>query len=173
MAIIALLLCVTTSAARSKFPFHSGYNGWYGTIGAAIGQETFIGAPKLGIYREQAWKHGSFGRGYRHSACYAGVEGSALAWIGTGIYTAGINIGFRYQSFTLDNSLSRTIVTNTDMLRIAWYNSCNPKLGYHFGPVWIKAGPSFWLKGNADWGSWMKMGSVPLNLEVHYVQKIR
>jgi hypothetical protein len=172
LIVAAMFTCIGVSAAHTEFRSKKGRNRWFGTIGAAIGQETFIGAPRFGIYKEFAWKHGSFQDGYKSSGCYVGVEGSTLVWIGAGIYTVGVNAGVRHQSFTLDNSLSRTIVADTDMQTFAFYNSCNPKIGCRLGPVWIKTGPSIWLSGNADWGRWMKIGSLPVNVEVHYVQRI-
>jgi hypothetical protein len=171
--LLALILCGNVLTGQSQARNRKANGGWSGTIGASIGQETFIGAPKLGIYREFVWKHGSFGKGYKHSALYAGAEVSALAWIGTGVYTIGINAGVRHQSLTLDNSLSHTMVTDADLRTFASYNTWNPKVGYQLGPVWLKAGPSFWLSGNAGWGTWMKLGSIPVNLEVHYVQQIK
>ncbi len=138
-------------------------------VGLSVGQETFIGLPKLSAYKEfplSSKKNQKAKYGFRTYSIYAGVEASLFV-VFAGVFTASANVGFAAGPVTLDNSLAFTRVSDPEGDN-SNYSTYNPKLGLMIRPVWLKAGPSFVINGNPDWGKWMKVNGRCYNVELHY-----
>lgn len=140
------------------------------SVGVSAGQETFIGLPKLSAYKAlslSSKNHKSSKYGFPAYSIYAGADVSTFVLF-AGVFTASANTGFAIGPLTLDNSLAFTLVTSPESEN-SNYSTYNPKLGVMVGPVWLKAGPSFALSGNTDWGNWMKKNRTCYNVELHYL----
>lgn len=139
------------------------------TVGLSVGRETFIGAPRFGLYKpiklSSADKH--FRYANKHTPIvYAGVEGSVFVFFG-GVFSIAPSIGFGFGHFTVDNNLAFTIVTSPDNVRQN-YLTYNPKVGVALGPIWLKCGPGILVNGEDHWGAWMKVGRARMNVEILY-----
>jgi hypothetical protein len=139
-------------------------------VGIAAGQETFFGAPKFGFYAlfpafQKEAKSPKYG--FKSGSFYAGVEGSLFV-VFIGIFSVSGTCGLVMNRFTLDHALTCTLVSDPSSNNTT-YATSNPKLGVQLGPVWLKAGPSFLLRGPADWGDWMLVGNVRLNVDLVWV----
>ncbi len=140
------------------------------SIGASTGQETFIGLPKGGIYYEflsQLNRTASRQYGFNSKAFYGGVEGSIFV-IFAGVFSLSPNLGIKYGPLTVDNTVSITLVTSPEN-NSTTYTSYNPKLGAEIGPVRLKAGPSFRISGENEFGKFMHIGSTAFNVELTYL----
>jgi hypothetical protein len=139
-------------------------------VGLSAGQETFIGLPKLSAYKAfplLSKNNKSPKYGFHRYSIYAGADVSTFVFF-AGVFTASGNVGFVAGPVTLDNSLAFTVVSSPESEN-SNYSTCNPKLGLIIGPIWLKAGPSFAVHGNPDWGNWMKKNGTCYNVELHYL----
>lgn len=124
--------------------------------GVSAGQETFIGAPKLGVFKEFAFSKGRYGSpkfGFSQGAFYVGAETSIFIFF-AGVISISANAGFNFGPLTIDNSITRTLVSSPNDYKYS-YTSYNPKFGIHVGPIWLKSGPSFALKQAEQMDGWM------------------
>jgi hypothetical protein len=140
------------------------------SVGVSAGQETFIGLPKLSAYKEfplLSKNQKSPSCGFHPYSIYIGADVSTFVLF-AGVFTASANVGVAVGPVTLDNSVAFTVMSSPEGEN-SNYSTCNPKLGLMVGPVWLKAGPSFALSGNPDWGRWMKKNGTCYNVELHYL----
>ena len=176
-----LVACVLLCALESKAfePRRNGkhvFRGWYGSVGLAAGQEIVLGLPRFGFYKDflvgepESAALVREGKGLRKSSLYVGAEGSLFVFIG-GVFSAGITTGAKFGCFTIENSFSKTMVESPEGEFVAWYTSANPKIGFNVNKLWLKAGPSFLLKGDRGFPNWMRTGSVGWNVECLFLQR--
>jgi len=136
-------------------------NGMMFSVGLSAGQETFIGFPKFGAYKQFPIHYARCKGpqlGFRHPAIYAGVDGSLFVFF-AGAFSVGPTIGYGHGPFSIDNSLTFTLITQPESVNEKNW-SYNPKIGINIGPVWLKAGPSFSLYAESDWDGWVQTGNV-------------
>ncbi len=163
----------SANASSRPYPIPGlGNNGFardiFGSMGIFAGQEHFIALKgslikpiNFGYRWRQAPKYGF----YPHGA-YASLEGSLFGlfalWGG-----AGINIGYNIGPVTIDNSLTAWgIIGENNSFGLTSYN---PKIGLHFGPVWLKAGPSFRLSKHDFIENFLCTGDYHLNFELSFL----
>lgn len=138
--------------------------------GVSAGQETFIGAPKLGAYKEFAISKGRSGTpkfGFSKASVYVGAETSLFVFF-AGVISISANAGFNLAFVTIDNSITRTLVSSPDNVKYS-YTTYNPKLGIHIGPIWLKSGPSFALKQSEQMDGWLKLNGIHYNFELLFM----
>jgi hypothetical protein len=156
------------------------FNNMLFAVGISAGQETFIGFPKLGAYKEFSLTpkaqplHGrkQFS-GFGKCSFYVGAEASMLVFF-AGAFTISADAGFALGPVTIDNSLTRTVFASPVGDRNSYSTTYNPKLGLNIGPVWLKAGPSFKLgKSDSPMGNWLTIGNNPYNVELLYIVRYK
>ncbi len=138
-----------------------------GAAGISVGQESFIGLPKLyglGEFRI-AGKQPDYG--FANLSLYGGGE---LSLFGFHALALGIsaNTGVAVGPFTIDNSITYTIRRGPSGEKPGNYTTYNPKLGLNIGPIWLKAGPSILLDGKGI-EDWTKINNRYYNFEVLYI----
>lgn len=118
--------------------------------GVSFGSETAIGLPKIGFYKFQERKS---------LETYYGTEASVF-FIGAFCMSLNGLYGVKKNIFTFDTSLAGWWAPpnqNPDSGH-SFRTSINPKIGFRFWKLWLKAGPSFHLN-NYD-----SKGNEPLDL---------
>ena len=136
-----------------------------GSFGFAIGPETLF-APKGSILGRIAYsdKIGRSNREFTLFGLHGGVEFSMF-----GLFaiwgSAGLNAGISIGPVTLDGSLTFWgIGLNKSHFGTTTYN---PKIGLQIiDYVWLKAGYSYFLRGENPFPNWMKVGENSMNFEV-------
>lgn len=156
---------------------------YVGQIGVSAGQETFIGAPRGGLFMDfgRDWKGSmrnapvglySDEAGFSDLGFHAGIQTSMLVFF-AGWFSIGADAGFTLKPISLDVSVSRTIVVDPDGETVGRDNTVNPKLGVFIGPVWIQGGPSFAMNGKGEnYNNIIRIDDIPFNFEVTYVVEL-
>jgi hypothetical protein len=163
-------------------PYHrsnrSGYLKIAGQIGGSAGQETFIGAPRGGIFLDFGWNYRNKGRrlmnwdSFSDFGFHAGPQASILVFFG-GWFSYGLNAGISLKPFTVDVSFSRTLISSPGGETVGRDNTINPKLGLCLGPVWIQGGPSFAMNGkDSNLNNIIKIRGQAVNFEVSYIVEL-
>jgi len=165
---------LATKSRTAKYPYYNGRTSFLDrfiySIGVSAGHETVISAPRLGAifaipFEGQtgyARNKASLGR----FSFYTGVEASIFVFF-AGTFGISGNAGLKIGPFTIDNSFTHTIVAGPSG-ESHNYSSLNPKVGLKLGPIWIKAGPCYRLRGNFELDKWVQIGSIPFNFDILY-----
>lgn len=170
MLLVFVLGTISANARGWLLPKSQLNNGWMISVGASVGRETFIGLPKFGFYKQFPVHYARCKGpqlGFRAPAFYAGIDGSLFVFF-AGAFSVGPTLGYGHGPFSIDNSLSFTLITSPESANEKNW-SYNPKVGLNIGPVWIKAGPCFPLHTETSWGDWVQIGNVSMNFELLYL----
>lgn len=138
----------------------------FGMGGVAAGQEylvsvkgSFIKPFRIGSNKGSRSKFG-FYPVCAYAGAEAGLMGLFALWGGIGVCG-----GFAAGPVTIDNSVTCFGIMGNEGAGGGHITS-NPKLGLKFGPVWMKAGPSFLLTSESATGNWLQIGQTKMNFEL-------
>ncbi len=139
-------------------------------VGVSAGQETFIGLPKIALYKHipltQKWNKNKFG--YKPLSIYFGPEASIFGFYALILSVSG-SAGISLGPVTIDNSLTYSAMFEPSGERYD-YPSYNPKVGLRIGPVWLKAGRFVEfnpIRKGVD--EWLKYEGIKYNFELLYI----
>ncbi len=173
LILLLLLLPVTACAwqetGKKRMPQLS--NDFMISTGVSVGQETFIGFPKVSAYKQFPFtkRYSNYLQpGFGNGAVYVGVDASVFV-VFVGVLSVGPTVGYGYKCFSVDNSVTYTAYESGDGELVEEYWTCNPKLGINIGPVWLKAGPSFQLTPTHSGMNMLPIGNTSMNVELLYL----